>query len=155
MIHIKHPSIEQLPALAKIFDAYRVFYKKKSNEVAAMAFLRERIEQKESVLFVAEIKGELVGFTQLYPLFSSTNMARMWLLNDLFVIPEKRESGIGKLLMHAAQDHCKRTHSLGISLETEKNNLPGNALYPKMGFVKGGTHNFYFWENPSFSSSQS
>ena len=120
-----------------------------------MAFLRERIEQKESVLFVAEIKGELVGFTQLYPLFSSTNMARMWLLNDLFVLPEKRETGIGKLLMHAAQDHCKRTHSLGISLETEKSNLPGNALYPKMGFVKDGTHNFYFWENASFSSSQS
>lgn len=131
MIHIKHPSIEQLPALAKIFDAYRVFYKKKSNEVAAMAFLRERIEQKESVLFVAEMKDELVGFTQLYPLFSSTNMARMWLLNDLFVLPEKRESGIGKLLMHAAQDHCKRTHSLGISLETEKTIFPEMHFTPK------------------------
>jgi GNAT superfamily N-acetyltransferase len=155
MIHIKHPSIEQLPALAQLFDAYRVFYKKTSDVEGAITFLHERIEQKESVVFVAEMDGELVGFTQLYPLFSSTNMARMWLLNDLFVHPKKLEKGIGKLLMHAAQEHCKRTQALGISLETEKNNLPGNALYPKMGFTKDTDHNFYYWENPSFSSAQS
>ena len=154
MIHIKHPNIEQLPALAQLFDAYRVFYKKKSDVEGAISFLHERIERKESVLFIAELDGELVGFIQLYPLFSSTSMARMWLLNDLFVYPEKRESGIGKLLMHAAKDLCKRTQALGISLETEKNNLAGNALYPKMGFTKDKAHNFYFWENPSFSSSQ-
>ena len=76
MIHIKHPSIEQLPALAQLFDAYRVFYKKTSDVEGAITFLHERIEQKESVVFVAEMDGELVGFTQLYPFF----LRRIWLV---------------------------------------------------------------------------
>lgn len=69
MIHIKHPSLDQLPALAQLFDAYRVFYRKKTDLVGAITFLTERFERKESVLFVAEIDLNLVGFTQLYPLF--------------------------------------------------------------------------------------
>lgn len=75
MIHIKHPSIEQLPALAQLFDAYRVFYKKTSNVEGAITFLHERIEQKESVVFVAEMDRELAGFTQLYPIF----LRQIWL----------------------------------------------------------------------------
>ena len=155
MIHIKHPSLDQLPALAQLFDAYRVFYRKKTDLDGAITFITERFERKESVLFVAEIDQKLVGFTQLYPLFSSTKMAKIWLLNDLYVHPDQRRKNVGKLLMNAAQDHCKTTKARGISLETEKNNLPGNILYPKMGFTKDEDHNFYFWENPSFSSSES
>ena len=105
------------------------------------------------IVFVAEVDGDLVGFTQLYPLFSSTNMAKLWLLNDLYVQPELRGKAIGKALLKAAQDHCVATQAKGLSLETEKTNQIGNGLYPKMDFVCDDEHNFYYWENPSFSSS--
>jgi GNAT superfamily N-acetyltransferase len=130
-----------------------MFYKKESNLEGAKHFLSERMQQKESIIFVALMEEKLVGFTQLYPLFSSTNMMPILLLNDLFVAKEHRGKQISKGLIKAAQEHCKITKANGISLETEKNNIPGNALYPKMGFTLDQEHNFYYWENPTASSS--
>lgn len=148
-------SIDHLLPLAELFDAYRVFYRKPSDFAGAIAYLKERINQKEAVIFIALTENEIVGFTLLYPLFSSTNMQRIWLLNDLFVVPQYRGKKISKALIKAAQSHCQATQSHGISLETEKSNRPGNALYPKMGFQKDLDHHFYYWENPTFSSSES
>ena len=125
----------------------------KERNLKAKRFLGERILKKESVIFVALLEEKLVAFTQLYPLFSSTNMIPIWLLNDLFVAKEHRGKQISKGLIRSAQEHCKITKANGISLETEKNNVPGNALYPKMGFALDQEHNFYYWESPTPSSS--
>ncbi len=153
MIQIQRAQEAHLDDLAQLFDAYRVFYKKESDLAGAKLFLSDRMQQKESVIFVALLEKEVVGFTQLYPLFSSTNMAALWLLNDLYVAKEHRGKHISKGLIKAAQEHCKITKANGISLETEKNNVPGNALYPKMGFALDQEHNYYFWENPIAPSS--
>jgi GNAT superfamily N-acetyltransferase len=153
MIQIKRAHQGHLNELVHLFDAYRIFYKKESNLDGAKHFLSERMQQKESIIFVALLEEKLVGFTQLYPLFSSTNMMPIWLLNDLFVAKEHRGKQISKGLIKAAQEHCKITKANGISLETEKSNVPGNALYPKMGFALDQEHNFYYWENPTPSSS--
>ena len=153
MIQIKRAHEGHLNELEVLFDDYRVFYRKESNLEGAKGFLIERILKKESVIFVALLEEKLVGFTQLYPLFSSTNMMPIWLLNDLFVAKEHRGKQISKGLIKAAQEHCKITKANGISLETEKNNVPGNALYPKMGFAIDQEHNFYFWQNPTAPSS--
>lgn len=153
MIQIKRAHQGHLNELAVLFDDYRVFYRKESNLEGAKRFLSERMQQKESIIFVALLEEKLVGFTQLYPLFSSTNMMPIWLLNDLFVAKEHRGKQISKGLIKAAQEHCKITKAYGISLETEKSNVPGNALYPKMGFALHQEHNFYYWENPTPSSS--
>ncbi|MEL0225676.1 MAG: GNAT family N-acetyltransferase, partial [Flavobacteriaceae bacterium] len=142
-----------LNELAVLFDDYHVFYRKERTLEGAKGFLSERILKKESVIFVALLEEKLVGFTQLYPLFSSTNMMPIWLLNDLFVAKEHRGKQISKGLIKAAQEHCKITKANGISLETEKNNVPGNALYPKMGFAIDQEHNFYYWQNPTAPSS--
>ena len=153
MIQIKRAHQGHLNELVHLFDAYRIFYNKESNLEGAKHFLSERMQQKESIIFVALMEEKLVGFTQLYPLFSSTNMMPIWLLNDLFVAKEHRGKQISKGLIKAAQEHCKITKANGISLETEKNNIPGNALYPKMGFTLDQEHNFYYWENPIAPSS--
>ena len=153
MIQIKRAHQGHLNELVQLFDAYCMFYKKESNLEGAKRFLSKRMQQKESIIFVALLEEKLVGFTQLYPLFSSTNMMPIWLLNDLFVAKEHRGKQISKGLIKAAQEQCKITKANGISLETEKNNIPGNALYPKMGFTLDQEHNFYYWENPTASSS--
>ena len=151
MIDIKPANLSHVKALAVLFDAYRVFYRKKTDINGAEAFLSARIQQNESVIFLAYHENTMVGFTQLYPLFSSTNMQRLWLLNDLFVHPDFRGKKIGKALIKKAQEHCIETNAVGVSLETEKTNVPGNQLYPKMKFSLDNEHNYYFWENPSFS----
>jgi len=139
--------LEHLDALVELFDAYRVWYRKSSNKLQAKAFLKERIENKESIVYLClNHQNNSVGFTQLYPIFSSTRMKRMWLLNDLFVNPDHRGQGISKLLINEAKFLAKRTEACGILLETEKNNSIGNQLYPAMDFELEG-NNFYFWTN--------
>lgn len=155
MMTIRMATLNDVDQIAPLFDAYRLFYRKSSDLSGAKAFLSARLSAQEAVVFVAESDLKIVGFTQLYPLFSSTNMTRLWLLNDLYVDAQHRKKGWGKALLKRAQEHCIATQASGLSLETEKTNAPGNALYPKMGFALDQEHHFYFWENPSFFSSES
>src|ERR1035438_5990514 len=81
-------------AVAPLFDAYRQFYQKPSNEEAARRFLFARLSKGESVLFLALDQRDAVGFVHLYPVFSSTNLTRQWILNDLYVVPDARKDGV-------------------------------------------------------------
>ncbi|MDX2046574.1 MAG: GNAT family N-acetyltransferase [Chitinophagaceae bacterium] len=147
MIQIRQAKESDLEQLARLFDLYRIFYRKQSDLNAANFFLKERLHKNESVIFVAEENESLIGFTQLYPQFSSTRMMRTWLLNDLYVLNEYRGRGISKQLIDAAKQLAKQTDAAGLLLETEKTNMVGNRLYPSAGFVLYSETNFYWWEN--------
>jgi GNAT superfamily N-acetyltransferase len=137
-----HYDVEELVAL---FDAYRVFYEKPSDLTGAVKFLTERLIRNDSTIFLAE-KNELpVGFVQLYPIFSSTRMKKLWLLNDLFVQPEFRGQGISVKLIEKAKEKARESGSCGLILETTKSNIIGNQLYPKTGFSLDTEHNYYSW----------
>lgn len=144
---IVQANISHIDQLVELFDAYRVWYQKASDKETAKKFLSQRIKNGESIVYVCQNDaGQLVGFTQLYPIFSSTRMKRMWLLNDLFVDPDFRGKGISKMLINQAKELCKKTNSCGILLETEATNDIGNKLYPTTGFELE-ENNFYFWSN--------
>lgn len=148
MIYIKKAKLEDCKEIAKLFDAYRVFYKLKSDIEAAELFLRERISNNESELFIAYTSSnEFTGFVQLYPIFSSTRMKRLWLLNDLFVSPEYRGQGISKLLIEKSKELCRETKACSLLLETAKTNEIGNQLYPSAGLKLDEEHNYYTWDN--------
>ena len=147
MKNTRKATIQDLPQLALLFDQYRVFYHKESDIPAAESFLKERIEKADSEIFVAEREGDLVGFVQLYPLFSSTRMKRYWLLNDLFVNENYRGKGFSKELIEEAKELSKSTNAAGILLETGKSNDVGNKLYPSCGFELYDEVNFYEWTN--------
>lgn len=148
MISVKAALLSELELLAPLFEAYRAFYGKSSETRACKDFLKERIKKQESVIFLAYWEQQAVGFVQLYPLFSSTRLQRLWLLNDLYVAAEYRQKKVGTQLIQKAQQHSLQTRAAGLLLETEKNNLPGNRLYPKMGFALDREHNYYFWDTP-------
>ncbi|WP_288446545.1 GNAT family N-acetyltransferase [uncultured Chryseobacterium sp.] len=139
--------LSDLPELAELFDQYRVFYHKTTDIPAATNFLQERLENKDSEIFVAEENGALTGFVQLYPIFSSTRMQRYWLLNDLYVNKDHRGKGYSKELIEKAKELCRSSKACGILLETGKNNDIGNQLYPSCGFGRYDSVNFYEWTN--------
>lgn len=139
--------IQDVKQLAELFDQYRIFYHKDSDIPAAEKFLTERLQNKDSEIFVAENDGKLVGFLQLYPLFSSTRMKRYWLLNDLFVNENFCGKGFSKQLIFEAQEMAKTSDACGILLETGKSNDIGNQLYPSCGFEIYDEVNFYEWTN--------
>lgn len=139
--------ISDLPQLTELFDQYRIFYHKESDIPAAATFLQERLENKDSEIFVAEENGELTGFVQLYPIFSSTRMQRYWLLNDLYVNDNHRGKGYSKELIEESKEHCRYSKACGILLETGKSNDIGNQLYPACDFELYDSVNFYEWTN--------
>lgn len=147
MKNTRRAAIQDLPQLAELFDQYRVFYHKESDIPAAENFLKQRIENKDSEIFVAESEGKLTGFVQLYPLFSSTRMKRYWLLNDLYINENYRGKGFSKKLIEEAKQLAKSTNASGILLETGKSNNIGNQLYPSCGFEIYDEVNFYEWTN--------
>ena len=143
-MNIRKAQISDLSQLSELFDLYRIFYRKESDLSAAENFIRARLEKEDAVIYVAESSDQLVGFTQLYPSFSSTRMQRMWILNDLYVHKTFRGQGISKLLINKAKDLCRETNACGMLLETETSNDIGNKLYPATGFHLE-ENNFYFW----------
>jgi len=126
-----------------LFDAYRQFYKQKSDLAAARAFISERLQRDESVIFLALHGDKAVGFVQLYPCFSSTAMKRMWILNDLFVAPEARRSGAAKALMERARQWAVETKSDGLWLETAVDNHPAQRLYESLGWKRDNDYYRY------------
>lgn len=149
MKNTRKATIQDLQQLAELFDQYRIFYHKDSDIPAAEKFLTERIQTKDSEIFVAENEEKLIGFVQLYPLFSSTRMKRYWLLNDLYVNEDSRGKGFSKELIEEAKEWARLTDSAGILLETGKSNTIGNQLYPNCGFKIYDEVNFYEWTNHS------
>lgn len=136
MITIRQATPQDLPTLSYLFDQYRQHYHQQHDPQGAMDFLQERMERKESVIFVAVSEGELVGFTQLYPIFSSVSIRRTWLLNDLFVTADQRGKGVGTLLLEAAKKMATDTGAKWMLLQTTEDNTGAQALYERNGWVR-------------------
>jgi GNAT superfamily N-acetyltransferase len=130
--------------LSPLFDAYRQFYKRQSNEEAARRFLFARLSKGESVLFYALHEDRPAGFVHLYPVFSSLNLTRQWILSDLFVTPEGRRRGVGQALMHRARQFAESTQADGLMLETATNNLTAQRLYERLGWKRDEEFYRYF-----------
>ncbi len=127
-----------LDALVPLFDAYRVFYRQPSDPDAVGAFLAARLAQNDTLIFLA-YKGGPVGFTQLFPSFSSVSVKRLWILNDLFVRPEGRRAGVAKALLERARRHALDTHAKGLVLITEIDNTGAQELYEATGWQRDET----------------
>jgi GNAT superfamily N-acetyltransferase len=122
--------------LVPLFDAYRRFYRGAGDPDGARRFLLERFERNQSVVFLAFDGAAAVGFTQLYPSFSSVSMARIFILNDLFVAAEARGRGAASALLHAAADFGRSAGAVRLALSTELTNTAAQALYEKHGWKR-------------------
>lgn len=134
MIKIRLATIKDLDSIVPLFDAYRQFYKQKSDLKLAKKFISERLKNKESIIFLAFLNKQPVGFVQLYPSFSSLAAQRTLILNDLFVIDEARKLGAGNALMNAAKKYAIKIKAKRLGLSTAKNNIKAKSLYESLGY---------------------
>ncbi|WLV25235.1 GNAT family N-acetyltransferase [Aciduricibacillus chroicocephali] len=142
-MNIRRAGIEDLGAAAEMFNLYRIFQKQQSDKEGAEDYLKERLEKEESVIFLAyDEENRVEGIAQLYPLFSSVSMKRIWLLNDLYIKEEARNKGYGKKLIEEVIRFAKDTGAGGVSLETCDDNYGAQRLYEGIGFKKE-TNYFY------------
>ena len=143
-VQVRQATTADVDVIAPLFDAYRQFYRRDSDLDGARAYLAERLERGESIVFLALLDdGTPAGFTQLYPVFSSTSMQRVWLLNDLFVAPVARRAGVGRALLERAHAFGQETHAIRLMLQTAVDNLPAQRLYESLGWQRD--NDFYVY----------
>jgi GNAT superfamily N-acetyltransferase len=135
-VEVRQATLADLNLLVPLFDGYRQFYRQASDPERARRFLLERLERKQSVIFLAFEDATAIGFTQLYPSFSSGAMAPIFILNDLFVAPEGRRRGVGSALLQAAAEYGRRTGALRLVLSTEVANTTAQSVYERMGWKR-------------------
>lgn len=144
---IENAQLSDIEALAGLFNQYRMFYDQPSDITLAETFLTARLMNAESVIFKAQdTSGRYVGFTQLYPGFSSVSARSIWILNDLYVLDDARGFGIGRRLLSAARDYAVVTKAKGLTLATTKDNPKAQRLYESFGFKKSTWFYHYFLE---------
>ncbi|HET9981117.1 MAG TPA: GNAT family N-acetyltransferase [Ktedonobacterales bacterium] len=140
---VRRATVADIEAIAPLFDAYRQFYHQPPDLDGARAYLTERLERDESVVFFALVDGVPAGFTQLYPIFSSTTMQRAWLLNDLFVAPTGRRAGVGRALLERAHAFAQETQAKELMLQTAVDNFPAQRLYESLGWQRDNDYYVY------------
>lgn len=134
---IKRTTTADLSQLVPLFDGYMVFYKQKSDPIAYEKFLKTRMDRREAVIFLATTNdNKPMGFTLLYPSFSSVSQARTLVLNDLYVDPDYRRQGVAASLMAAAEEYGRGVGAVRLHLETGKDNFTAQDLYDKEGWQR-------------------
>lgn len=140
---VRRATFEDMHQLAVLFDEYRQFYGSSSNIKESFSFLKQRFENKESVIFI-HIKDDVItGFVLLYLGFSSLACSIYYILDDVYVTPTYRRQGSAKQLIDTAILFARHENALRISLETQKSNYQSHQLYEQMGFVKDDAFQTY------------
>ena len=145
-MEIRRASIDDLALLVPLYDGYRQFYLQPSDPGLAERFLRARLLQGDSVIFLAGDSAGALGFTQLYPIFSSVSAGPAWVLNDLYVAPDARKGGVGRALLERARAHGVETGARWLSLSTGRSNVAAQHLYESLGWIRDTE--YYHYELP-------
>lgn len=120
--------------LAALFAGYRSFYGREDRQAEAAAFLRQRLDSGDSLIWTADVRGTPIGFVQVYPSHSSLDVSTQWTLNDLFVAPEGRRSGVARALVRQVLESASAARVSLVRLETAPSNEAARRLYEAEGF---------------------
>jgi ribosomal protein S18 acetylase RimI-like enzyme len=134
-------TLEDLPYIAPLFNAYRQFYEQADDLALATGFIQERLANAESVIILALDDAQndtqkAVGFCQLYRSFCSVEAAPIYTLYDLFVSPQARRTGAARALLRAAHAHAAQMGRVRMDLTTARTNASAQALYESEGWVQ-------------------
>lgn len=115
---------------AKLTDAYRDRY---------LAWVERCVEEEEGTIHVADGDDGLVGYVFVLP----SSLSMIWdaaVLNEVYVEPGQRGTGVADDLMTAAIEHC-RDQSLPLDrlvLDVDPDNERARAFYDRYGFESWG-----------------
>ena len=134
IIEAESKNVEEV---GKLFDLYRQFYKYDSNLIVSTNYIKDRINNKESKIFIAiNDKNEAIGFVQLYETFGSLDLGKIIILYDLYVEKGHRRNKVGRQLMLRSHEYAKKINAKRIQLSTATDNFIGQSLYKSLGYVK-------------------
>ena len=137
---------ENYKEVGLLFDLYRQFYKYKTDIKKSTKYIKERISNKESTIFLCYCDQEPAGFVQLYETFDSLNINKKLVLYDLYVKKEFRQIGIGKSLMDIAKKFGHKKKIKLIELSTAITNKKAQSLYESLEYKRDKEYYNYYLE---------
>tara|TARA_B100001996_G_C18279119_1_gene446254 strand:- start:98 stop:556 length:459 start_codon:yes stop_codon:yes gene_type:complete len=141
---IKEATVEDSEKVGEVFDLYRQFYKKDPDKIISIEYIKQRLTNKESIIFFVEENNICIGIVQLYITFDSLELTKKIILYDLFVKSEYRKKGIGAMLMNTSKDFAKKNNISGIELSTAISNGTAQSLYESLGYERDTEfYNYY------------
>ncbi|OED40952.1 GNAT family N-acetyltransferase [Chromatiales bacterium (ex Bugula neritina AB1)] len=129
-------TLEHADDVSRLFDLYRQFYECEPDLDLSIRFIKNRLKNNESDIFIAIDTDKVHGFTQLYPSFCSIAAAKIYILHDLYIDEVSRKSGLGEQLVTTGLEWARENGASRIDLLTEYSNKNAQSLYEKLGFQK-------------------
>ena len=100
--------------------------------------LKQELENGKSKYFVAKQENEIVGFAGILLIIDQVNIM------NIVVKKDKRNFGIGSLLLEEIIRYSKIHNATSITLEVNEKNIPAIKLYEKYGFKQVGLRKKYY-----------
>jgi len=140
---IRTAGVDDLDVAVELFTGYLDFYGVTPEPDRVQAFIAERLRTGDSVILLAERGDRALGLAQVFPTLSSLDLAPLWTLGDLVVVPEARGQGVGRALLRAVCERAAAAGAACVALETAHSNTTAQALYESEGFVRDTVYRVY------------
>jgi GNAT superfamily N-acetyltransferase len=125
-----------------LWDGYNAFYGRSGStalagDITAMTWQRFFDAYEPVHALVAESGGHLVGLTHYLFHRSTTAIAPLCYLQDLFTSEAARGKGVGRALINGVYDAARRAGSPRVYWQTHETNLVAQQLYNKVAERSG------------------
>ena len=125
--------------LLRLARDYCDFYGAAPSDSALLALfsaLSDDPERQGVQLIARDDDGTPLGFATVYWIWSTTHAARIGVMNDLFVVPAARGSGLAESLIHACEGQCRAREVAVLSWQTAPSNQRAQRVYERVGAVR-------------------
>ena len=143
-MHIRTVHPADRPAWQPLWDGYNAFYGREGTTALDPAITEttwNRFFDPQEPVFalVAEEQGVLLGLVHYLFHRSTTRIAPVCYLQDLFTAPDERGRGIGRALIGAVYEQARAAGCSRVYWQTHATNDAGRLLYDKLakhaGFI--------------------
>jgi ribosomal protein S18 acetylase RimI-like enzyme len=101
-----------------------------------------------TVIFLAYDHGDAIGVAICFRGLSTFRARPLLNIHDLAIVPSRRNQGIGRALLRAAESYALSEGCCKLTLEVQDDNSPALGLYRSFGFgdffIAGATHRTVF-----------
>jgi len=130
---------EDLDDLLPLMRAYCDFYETAPDDVELLALSRAMFAdpEHEGVQLIARDRaGAAVGFSSVFWTWDTTEAARIGIMNDLYVAPEARRTGLAERLIERCAERARARGASRLEWETAPDNVRAQTLYDRIGGMR-------------------
>lgn len=136
MTAIARAAETDLPDLLPLLRAYCAFYGAAPSDEGLLGMARALLDDplREGLQVLArDDDGRAVGFATVLWTWSTLRAARIGVMNDLFVDPAARGTGVADALIAACRDEARAHGAAWLGWQTARDNERAQAVYERVG----------------------